>query len=247
MVEQAVLTGVRVLSLEQVHVLPWGTAFLADFGAQVIRVESADHMNDRRSGPFPTGNPAKHGGTRGNLRLLGSEQGEPLSGCDPAPRQGGVPEVGGTERYRHRQLPPRHHAAPRPGPRQFGPHQARHHHAELHRLRPYRAVARLWGASAHGGCRLWSVFFDRAMKGAKLSAPAATTWIIPAGSMSPTPCCWRCTVAARQGKAHASISACMRPGSPVSHQRSWRYNGITRPRLGTAHVEGAAQRLSLPG
>ena len=57
--EQAVLSGVRVLSLEQVHVLPWGTAFLADFGAQVIRVESADHMNDRRSGPFPDGEPGE--------------------------------------------------------------------------------------------------------------------------------------------------------------------------------------------
>ena len=57
MVQQAVLSGIRVLSLEQVHVLPWGTAFLADFGAQVIRVESADHMNDRRSGPFPDGEP----------------------------------------------------------------------------------------------------------------------------------------------------------------------------------------------
>jgi benzylsuccinate CoA-transferase BbsF subunit len=57
MVRQAVLSGIRVLSLEQVHVLPWGTAFLADFGAQVIRVESADHMNDRRSGPFPDGEP----------------------------------------------------------------------------------------------------------------------------------------------------------------------------------------------
>jgi benzylsuccinate CoA-transferase BbsF subunit len=59
MVEHAVLAGVRVLSLEQVHVLPWGTAFLADFGAQVIRVESADHMNDRRSGPFPDGEPGE--------------------------------------------------------------------------------------------------------------------------------------------------------------------------------------------
>ena len=59
MLEQAVLAGVRVLSLEQVHVLPWGTAFLADFGAEVIRVESADHMNDRRSGPFPDGEPSE--------------------------------------------------------------------------------------------------------------------------------------------------------------------------------------------
>jgi benzylsuccinate CoA-transferase BbsF subunit len=57
MVQQAVLNGARILSLEQVHVLPWGTAFLADFGAEVIRVESADHMNDRRSGPFPDNAP----------------------------------------------------------------------------------------------------------------------------------------------------------------------------------------------
>jgi benzylsuccinate CoA-transferase BbsF subunit len=57
MAQQPVLAGIRVLSLEQVHVLPWGTAFLADFGAHVIRVESADHMNDRRSGPFPDGEP----------------------------------------------------------------------------------------------------------------------------------------------------------------------------------------------
>ena len=69
MAQQAVLSGVRVLSLEQVHVLPWGTAFLADFGAEVIRVESAEHMNDRRSGPFPDGEPGdewwNEGGTFG--------------------------------------------------------------------------------------------------------------------------------------------------------------------------------------
>jgi benzylsuccinate CoA-transferase BbsF subunit len=59
MAQQPVLADVRVLSLEQVHVLPWGTAFLADFGAQVIRVESADHMNDRRSGPFPDNDPGE--------------------------------------------------------------------------------------------------------------------------------------------------------------------------------------------
>jgi len=59
MAQPAVLAGVRVLSLEQVHVLPWGTAFLADFGAEVIRVESADHANDRRSGPFPEGEPGE--------------------------------------------------------------------------------------------------------------------------------------------------------------------------------------------
>jgi benzylsuccinate CoA-transferase BbsF subunit len=54
-----VLDGVRVLTLEQVHALPWGTSFLADFGAEVIRVESVEHMQDRRSGPFPDGQPSE--------------------------------------------------------------------------------------------------------------------------------------------------------------------------------------------
>lgn len=57
MSQKAILDGVRVLSLEQVHVLPWGTALLADFGAEVVRVESVDHLDDRLSGPFPEDKP----------------------------------------------------------------------------------------------------------------------------------------------------------------------------------------------
>ena len=49
------LEGVRVLTLEQVHALPWGTAFLADLGARVIRIESVEHLQDRKAGPFPHG------------------------------------------------------------------------------------------------------------------------------------------------------------------------------------------------
>lgn len=48
-----ILEGVRVLCLEQVHVLPQGTEYLTDFGAEVIRVESLDNLADRRGGPFP--------------------------------------------------------------------------------------------------------------------------------------------------------------------------------------------------
>ena len=55
MSEKGVLDGVRVLTLEQVHALPWGTGFLADLGADVIRVESPDHLQDRKAGPFPEG------------------------------------------------------------------------------------------------------------------------------------------------------------------------------------------------
>ena len=55
MAEKGVLDGVRVLTLEQVHALPWGTGFLADLGADVIRVESPDHLQDHKAGPFPDG------------------------------------------------------------------------------------------------------------------------------------------------------------------------------------------------
>ncbi len=66
------LEGIRVLTLEQVHALPWGTAFLADLGAQVIRIESLDHLQDRKSGPFPNGKPGPEWWNEGgNLAYFG--------------------------------------------------------------------------------------------------------------------------------------------------------------------------------
>ena len=59
MADKGILDGIRVLTLEQVHALPWGTGFLADLGADVIRVESADHLQDRKAGPFPDGKPGE--------------------------------------------------------------------------------------------------------------------------------------------------------------------------------------------
>ena len=50
MAKEPLLQGVRVLCLEQAMVLPYGTAFLADWGAEVIRVESPDHIGVERSG-----------------------------------------------------------------------------------------------------------------------------------------------------------------------------------------------------
>ncbi len=59
MTERKLLDGIRVLSLEQVMVLPYGTTFLADMGAEVIRVEHPSHLNDRRSGPWPDNQPGE--------------------------------------------------------------------------------------------------------------------------------------------------------------------------------------------
>ena len=79
MTEIGILDGIRVLTLEQVHALPWGTAFLADLGAQVIRVESVDHMQDRRSGPFPDGRAGEEWWNEGgNLAYFGARNKQSL-------------------------------------------------------------------------------------------------------------------------------------------------------------------------
>jgi len=73
MAASTLLQGVKVLTLEQVHALPWGTAFLADMGAQVIRVESAGHLQDRKAGPFPNGKPGLEWWNEGgNLAYFGT-------------------------------------------------------------------------------------------------------------------------------------------------------------------------------
>ena len=73
MPENCILEGVRVLTLEQVHALPWGTSFLADLGAQVIRVESVVHLQDRKSGPFTGGKPSEEWWNEGgNLAYFGA-------------------------------------------------------------------------------------------------------------------------------------------------------------------------------
>ncbi len=73
------LDGVKVLTLEQVHALPWGTAFLADLGARVIRIESVAHFQDRRAGPFPDGKPgAQWWNEGGNLAYYGTRNKQSL-------------------------------------------------------------------------------------------------------------------------------------------------------------------------
>ena len=73
------LEGVRVLTLEQVHALPWGTAFLADLGAQVIRIESVEHLQDRKAGPFPNGKPGPEWWNEGaNLAYFGTRNKQSL-------------------------------------------------------------------------------------------------------------------------------------------------------------------------
>ena len=74
-----ILEGVRILTLEQVHALPWGTGFLADLGAQVIRIESLDHLQDRKAGPFPDGKPGEEWWNEGgNLAYFGTRNKQSL-------------------------------------------------------------------------------------------------------------------------------------------------------------------------
>lgn len=74
-----ILEGVKVLTLEQVHALPWGTSFLADMGAQVIRIESLDHLQDRKAGPFPDGKPSEEWWNEGgNLAYFGTRNKQSL-------------------------------------------------------------------------------------------------------------------------------------------------------------------------
>jgi benzylsuccinate CoA-transferase BbsF subunit len=73
------LEGIRVLTLEQVHALPWGTAFLADLGAQVIRIESVEHLQDRKAGPFVDAKPGPEWWNEGaNLAYFGTRNKQSL-------------------------------------------------------------------------------------------------------------------------------------------------------------------------
>ena len=73
------LEGIKVLTLEQVHALPWGTAFLADLGARVIRIESVGHLQDRKAGPFPNAKPgAEWWNEGGNLAYFGTRNKQSL-------------------------------------------------------------------------------------------------------------------------------------------------------------------------
>jgi benzylsuccinate CoA-transferase BbsF subunit len=79
MSSRRVLEGIRVLTLEQVHALPWGTAFLADLGAQVIRIESVAHLQDRQAGPFAGGKPGEEWWNEGgNLAYYGTRNKQSL-------------------------------------------------------------------------------------------------------------------------------------------------------------------------
>ena len=54
-IKNVTLSGVRVLCIEDLIALPWGTMYLADLGADVIRAESHTRLRARAWGPFPNG------------------------------------------------------------------------------------------------------------------------------------------------------------------------------------------------
>ena len=74
-----ILQDITVLTLEQVHALPWATSYLADLGARVIRIESKKHLQDRKAGPFPNGKPGEAWWNEaGNLSYYGTRNKESL-------------------------------------------------------------------------------------------------------------------------------------------------------------------------
>ena len=56
------LTGVRIISIEQFGAAPYGSMFLADLGAEVIKVENVESNGDpaRKTGPFFLGKNDSH-------------------------------------------------------------------------------------------------------------------------------------------------------------------------------------------
>ena len=117
--DKKILDGVRVLTLEQVHALPWGTGFLADYGAEVIRVESADHLQDRKAGPFPEGKAGEEWWNEGgSLVYYGTRNKRSLCLDVTDPRgKGSLPQARREVGHRNRQLPARHHGTLRFRPR----------------------------------------------------------------------------------------------------------------------------------
>ncbi|MDP1966614.1 MAG: CoA transferase, partial [Reyranella sp.] len=49
------LEGIRVLTLEQFGAGPYGTMFLAELGAEVIKIEAPDGDPSRQVGPYKLG------------------------------------------------------------------------------------------------------------------------------------------------------------------------------------------------
>ena len=176
--DNTVLQGIRVLSLEQVHVLPWGTAFLADFGAEVIRVESATHMNDRLSGPFPDQVPGEEWWNEGGTFAYWARNKKASVWMSPIPRVRRCSSSWWRTATLSRTTFVRARCSAWDWTTTVWPGEAGYHHAELYGLWPHRSLACLWGTRPHGGRRVASRR-SRAMKAAQPYGPAATIWTTP--------------------------------------------------------------------
>ena len=51
-IKKGILEGIRVLDFSRMLSGPYATMLLADHGAEVIKIESAEGDSSRRSGPF---------------------------------------------------------------------------------------------------------------------------------------------------------------------------------------------------
>ena len=245
------LEGVKVLTLEQVHALPWGTAFLADLGAQVIRIESVEHLQDRKAGPFVNGKPGPEWWNEGaNLAYFGTrnKQSLCLQVTTPAGKEVFLKLVKNcdivTDNFRPGTM--RRYGFDHESLAQINPRIIT---LEQHGLRPHRPVAQRRVARAHRGLGVRHVLPHRLRGRPFACGRATTTWTTPPATTWPMRSCSRCIAAREPAKACASTLTMQETGvSCIGPAILEAQRGITRPRLGCcASLESAAQHLSVRG
>ena len=64
MADKGILEGIKVLTLEQVHAMPWGTGSWPTWGLRSFALKASTTCRTENPGPLPTASLEKNGGTR---------------------------------------------------------------------------------------------------------------------------------------------------------------------------------------